>query len=140
MGMWSGKVFWLTVLKYLKLIAVFCRQHWRWVVGILAFIVVYSLGKKNANSFKVQADMAKDQWKKEKEAIEKSHELEIKKREEAEKRYSEAVRMIEERYEKDKLNLTRSKKEQIKKLVSESKNDPDEIDRILEQELGIEKV
>ena len=133
-------MFWLTVLKYLKLTAAFCRQHWRWLVAIVAFVVVYSLGKKNAGAVKIQANLAKEQWKKEKEAIEKAHELEIKKREEASKRYSDAVRKIEEKYEKNRLNITHSKKEQIKKLVSESKNDPDEIDRILEEELGIQRV
>jgi len=128
---------WLAFLKHLKIAAVFCRQHWRWLVGIVAFAVVYMLGRKGAKGVMVQAELARKQYKKEREAIERAHELEIKKREEAEKNYSEAVKKIEEQYEKDKENITRSKKEQIKKLVREAKNDPNEIDRILEQELGI---
>ena len=140
MGMWSGKMFWLTVLKYLKLTAAFCRQHWRWLVAVIAFVVVYSLGKKNAGAVKIQANLAKEQWKKEKEAIERAHKLEIEKREEANKRYTEAVKKIEEKYEKDKLNLTHSKKEEVKRLVNKAKADPDEIDRILEQELGIRMI
>ena len=131
---------WLIILKNLKLFAAFCRQHWRWLVAIIAFLVVYSLGKKSANSAKLQADLAKEQWKKEKEAIEKAHDLEIKKREEAERNYSEAVRKIEEKYEKDKLNISRAQKEDIKKLVREAKSNPEEIDRILEIELGIKKL
>jgi len=131
---------WLLAKKYLKLTAAFCRQHWRWFVAILAFIVVYSLGKKNAGAVRLQADLAKEQWKKEKDAIEKAHELEIEKRQEAEKNYSEAVKKIEERYEKDKLNISRAQKEDIKKLVRDAKDDPSEIDRILEAELGIKKL
>jgi len=130
---------WLTFLKHLKIAAIFCRQHWRWLVAFVAFIVVYILGKKSARGMLVQAELARKQYKREKEAIERAHELEIKKREEAEKNYSEAVRKIEEQYEKDKLNITRIKKEDIKKLVREVKNDPNEIDRILEAELGIKK-
>ena len=65
---------------------------------------------------------------------------EIKKREEANKRYSNAVKKIEEKYEKDKANITHSKKENIKRLVNKAKTDPDQIDRILEQELGIKKM
>ena len=120
--------------------AAFCRQHWRWLVAIIAFVVVYSLGKKNAGAARVQANLAKEQWKKEKEAIERAHELEIKKREEANERYVDAVKKIEERYENDKMNITQAKKEQIKNLVRKSKSDPDEVDRILEQELGIKKI
>ena len=131
---------WLTVLKYLKLTAAFCRQHWRWLVAVIAFVVVYSLGKKNAGAARIQANLAKEQGKKEKEAIERAHELEIKKREEANERYAEAVKKIEEKYEKDKANITHSKKEEIKKLVRQSKSDPDQIDTILEQELGIRKI
>ena len=131
---------WLLAKKYLKLTAAFCRQHWRWLVAVLAFLVVYSLGKKSAGAVKIQANLAKEQWKKEKEAIEKAHELEIKKRKEADKRYSDAVKKIEERYEKDKANITHSKKEEIKRLISKSKSDPDQVDRILEEELGIKKV
>ena len=67
------------------------------------------------------------------------HELEIKKREEANQRYSKAVQKIEERYEKDKQNITHSKKEKIKSMVNKSKENPEEVDRILEQELGIKK-
>ena len=131
---------WLLVKKYLKLTAAFCRQHWRWLVAVIAFVIVYSLGKKNAGAVRIQANLAKEQWKKEKEAIEKAHELEIKKREEANERYAEAVKKIEEKYEKDKANITHFKKEEIKRLVSKSKSDPDQIDRILEQELGIKKI
>ena len=63
--------------------------------------------------------------------------MEIAKREEAEKLYSDAVTKIEERYEQDKANITHSKKEEIKKMVRKSSTNPDDVNRILEQELGI---
>ena len=131
---------WLTFLKYLKISAAWCRQHWRWVVLIVAFAVVYLLGRRSAGVYKIEASLAKERYKKEKEAIERAHELEIKKRDEANKRYSNAVKKIEERYEKDKQNITRSKKESIKNMVRKNKNNPEEVDRILEQELGIKKL
>jgi hypothetical protein len=60
-------------------------------------------------------------------------------REEAEKRYSAAVDKIEKQYEKDKFNLTHAKKEEIKKMVQRAKENPEEIDKILEEQLGIKK-
>ena len=48
--------------------------------------------------------------------------------------------LLKEKYEKDKANITHSKKENIKRLVNKAKTDPDQIDRILEQELGIKKI
>tara|TARA_Y100000593_G_scaffold88092_1_gene169772 strand:- start:11254 stop:11661 length:408 start_codon:yes stop_codon:yes gene_type:complete len=130
-------VIWLALLKHLKIAAVFCRQHWRWLVGIVAFVVVYMLGRKGARGVMVQAELARKQYKREREAIERAHELEIKKRQEAEKRYSEASKIIERRYEKDKSNMSKSKKESIKQMIKKAKDDPDEVNRILQNELGI---
>ena len=130
---------WLKVLKYSKLAAVWCRQHWRWLVLFISFVIVYLAGRKHAKGLRVQAEMAKEFYEKEKEAIHKAYEFEIKEREKADKRYSEAVAKIEEEYEKNKQELTHSKKEQIKKMVNKAKSDPQEVDKILEQELGIKK-
>ena len=66
-------------------------------------------------------------------------EVELQKKEEAQKRYSAAVDKIEEKYEKDQWNITHAKKEAVKRMVKKAKHDPDEIDRILEEELGIKK-
>ena len=123
----------------LKIAAAWCRQHWRWLVLSIAFVVVYLLGKRGKKSLKIQAELARKQYLKEKEAIQKAHELEIEKREEAEKIYSDAVTKIEDRYEKDKQNLTFAKKEELKALVRKAQDNPTEVDRILEQELGIKK-
>ena len=78
---------WLAALKYLKIAGVFCRQHWRWLVLLTIFVIAYTLGRRSAGSIKLQANLAKEQYKKEKEAIERAHELEIKKREEANKTF-----------------------------------------------------
>ena len=123
----------------LKIAAAWCRQHWRWLVLSVAFIVVYLLGRKGSKSLKLQAELARKQYLREKEAIQKAHDLEIQKREEAEKRYTDAVVLIEKKHEEDKENLTRAKKEEIKRMVKKAQEDPDEIDRILEQQLGIKK-
>jgi len=128
-------MFWLK----LKIAGAWCRQHWRWLVLSIAFIVVYTLGRKGHKSLRVQAELARKQYLREKEAIQEAHEFEIKKREEAQKRYSDAVNKIEERYEKDSWNMTHAKKEQIKRLINKAKEDPDEVNRILEEELGIKK-
>ena len=129
-------MFWVN----LKIALVWCRQHWRWLVLSIAFIVVYMLGRRGSKSLKLQAELARKQYLREKEVIQKAHEHEIEKREQAEKRYSDAVVKIEERYEKDKRNLTHAKKEKIKALIKRAKEDPAEIDRILEEELGIKKI
>ena len=123
----------------LKLAAAWCRQYWRWLIFVIAVLVSYALGKRDNDKLKELAKLAKDMYLKEKEAIEKAHKLELQKKEEAKKRYSEAVDKIEEKYEKDQWNITHAKKEAVKRMVKKAKHDPNEIDRILEEELGIKK-
>ena len=135
-GNMVGKLIW----KNLKIAAVWCRQHWRWVVLGIAFLIAYLAGKRGQKSLKVQAELAREQYLKEKEAIQKAHDHEVQKREEAQKRYSAAVSLIEKKHEEDNQKVSRAKKQEIKKLVKKAKNDPDEIDRILEEQLGIKKV
>jgi len=124
----------------LKLAAAWCRQYWRWLIFVVAVLVSYFLGKRDKDKFKEQARLAKEMYLKEREVIERAHKLELQKKEEAQKRYSEAVAKIEKKHEEDQWNLTHAKKEAIKKMVKKAKSDPDEVDRILEKELGIKKI
>jgi flagellar biosynthesis/type III secretory pathway M-ring protein FliF/YscJ len=104
-----------------------------------AFLVVYLTGRKHAKGLRVQAEMAKEFYEKEKESIQKAYELEMENREKARKTYSDAVIKIEQEYEQNKEELTHSKKERIKRMVSKAKNKPEDVDAILERELGIRK-
>ena len=124
----------------LKLAAAWCRQYWRWLVFVIAVLVSYLLGKRDKDKLKEQAKLAKDMYIKEKEVIERAHQQEMQAKEEAQQRYSEAVDRIEKKYEEDQFNLTHAKKEAVKKMVNKAKNNPDEIDRILEEQLGIKKI
>jgi len=128
-------MFWLK----LKIATAWCRQYWRWLIFVVAVLVSYFLGKKDKGKLEEQARLAKEMYVKEKEAIERAHKLELQKKEEAHKRYSEAVVEIEKKYEEDQWNLTHAKKEAVKQMVKKAKNDPEEVDRILEEELGIKK-
>ena len=83
--------------------------------------------------------MAKEFYEEEKETIHKAYEIEIERREQAQKRYSEAVIKIEQEYEKERQDLTYAKKEEIKRLIKKASDNPDAIDLILENELGIKK-
>ncbi len=123
----------------LKLAAAWCRQYWRWLIFAIAVLASYFFGKKGKGKLEEQARLAKEMYIKEREIIERTHRLELQKKEEAHKRYSEAVAKIEKKHEEDQFNLTHAKKEAIKKMVKKAKTNPEEIDRILEEELGIKK-
>ena len=90
----------------------------------IAFLTVYALGKRGSKSLKLQAELARKQYLKEKKAIQEAHDKEIALRNEAQERYSEAVRKIEEKYEESKKLISHAKKEEVKKMIKRQKTIP----------------
>ena len=129
----------LKAKKYWELSASFLRNHWRAVVVLGAMAICYFYGKNVQKKLKLDHDMAKAQWRKERDQIENSYQNEIQKREKSRKAYEIAIKMAEEKKAKSTTALEKQKVEDTKKLIKASKNDPEKLDKIL-KDLGIEEV
>ena len=129
----------LKAKKYWELSASFLRNHWRAVVVLGAMAVCYFYGKSKQKKLKLDHDLAKAQWRKERDQIENSYQNEIEKREKAHKTYEIAIKAAEEKKSKSTTALEKKKLEDTKKLIKASKNDPEKLDQIL-KDLGIEEV
>ena len=129
----------IIVKKYWELSASFLKNHWRAVVVLGAMAICYFYGKNVQKKLKLDHDMAKAQWRKERDQIENSYQNEIQKREKSRKAYEIAIKMAEEKKAKSTTALEKQKVEDTKKLIKASKNDPEKLDEIL-KDLGIEEV
>ena len=129
----------LKAKKYWELSASFLRNHWRAVVVLGAMAVCYFYGKNVQKKLKLDHDLAKAQWRKERDQIENSYQNEIQKREKSRKAYEIAIKAAEEKKTKSTTALEKQKVEDTKKLIKASKNDPEKLDQIL-KDLGIEEV
>jgi hypothetical protein len=129
----------LIAKKYWELTASFLRNHWRAVVVLGAMAICYFYGKNVQKKLKLDHDMAKAQWQKERDQIENSYQNEIEKREKSRKAYEIAIKAAEEKKAKSTTALEKQKVEDTKKLIKASKNDPEKLDQIL-KDLGIEEV
>jgi hypothetical protein len=129
----------LIAKKYWELTASFLRNHWRAVVVLGAMAICYFYGKNVQKKLKLDHDMAKAQWQKERDQIENSYQNEIEKREKSRKAYEIAIKAAEEKKAKSTTALEKQKVEDTKKLIKSSKNDPEKLDQIL-KDLGIEEV
>ena len=129
----------LIAKKYWDLTASFLRNHWRAVVVLSAMAICYFYGKNVQKKLKLDHDMAKAQWRKERDQIENSYQNEIEKREKSRKAYEIAIKAAEEKKAKSTTALEKQKVEDTKKLIKASKNDPEKLDQIL-KDLGIEEV
>ena len=128
---------WLLIKKWWDIASVWCRQHWRWLVMLVAVVIVYLLGKRQNKVELLQAKLALKHYQQEKDAIIKAYETEKKLREEAKRKYDNAMRAVNERYANDFNSINMQKEAEIRRRLKQAKNNPSEIDKILEAYLGI---
>jgi len=127
----------LLIKKWWDIASVWCRQHWRWLVMVTVLIIAYLLGKRQNRAELIQAKLTLKHYKQEKDAIVKAYETEKKLREEAKRKYDNAMKIVREKYKDDFNSLNMQKEAEVRKKIKQAKNNPDEINRILEEELGI---
>lgn len=123
----------------LKIAGVWCRQHWRWLVLVSVGLVLYYMGRKSAKAQLLQAKLALRSYEQEKRAIEKAYEKEIEDVKKAQETYNKAMAQLSQEFSSKTDTASLRKEKRIRQLVKEAKKDPDKIDKILEQELGIKK-
>jgi hypothetical protein len=127
----------LLIKKWWDIASVWCRQHWRWLVMIAALAIVYLLGKRQNRAELIQAKLTLKHYKQEKDAIVKAYETEKKLREQAKQKYDNAMKTVREKYKGEFDSLIMEKEFEVRKKLKQAKNNPSEIDKILEEELGI---
>ena len=123
----------LVVKKWALKSFAWCKQHWRWVVLTLAFLITYYLGRRKNQSLLIQAQLAKEQYKKEAEIIERAHQKELRLRDEAKKQQEMATSDLIRAKEREIEHLKERRVKETEKL-----NSSDKIDEELEN-MGIKK-
>ena len=109
----------LSAKKLVKKVAVWCIQHWRWLVLLVAFLITYILGGRKNRSLLLQAKLAKDQYKSEVNIIETAHKKEVEGRKKAHKKHNSAIESVARTREKKSEALSGKKL----KLVNEMTDD-----------------
>ena len=83
------------------------KAHWNWLVLVGLFCLAYTLGKKGARGLLIQAQIAKDQYKAESEAIEQAARDKNKRDQKIDNRTEEIKRRIELKKQQDLEDLKR---------------------------------
>jgi hypothetical protein len=113
-----------------------CFHHWRVLVVTGIALAAFLLGRKNVSRYKVQAQMAKELYQKEKKIIEEAHRNKSTKKDEALDSYKEAMAIANRKYMKSRDELEKKRAARVAELVEANRNDPEIIDRIFEKEFG----
>ena len=127
---------WLTLLLYSKKAWVWCKHHWKILAIALWTLVVFLIARKNVRAYKKVLDTTIENYKKEVQVIEDSHKQEIQKRDEVIKKHNEDIRKLEEKYAGDKHQLGIKKRSRYLELVKMYESDPENINKIPQEEFG----
>jgi hypothetical protein len=109
------------------------------IIAILAVIALFVTAGSNRSLFDIIAN-AMDSHKKEVDAIDRAHQEEIAKREKALELYHATVAQIEEKFEEDQKSLDEKKKREIKRIIEENHDSPEELAKRISETMGFDVI
>ena len=113
-----------------------CKHHWN-IIAIGAWtLIVYLIARGNVRNYKKVLEQTIDSYKAERDAIDKTHQQEIEKRNEAIRKHNEALRTLEQKYEEAEEELSYEKRARFAELMQMHDRDPQTINELLQKEFG----
>jgi len=126
-------------MLYLKRIYSWCLKNWKSLGVMLGGLLAFLIGTKRQKDKNKDDVILLDQAMREAAFVEKSHKEERRKLIKAELKYQIAMQELEKKYDDQNSKLERDKDHVYKQILSRAKNDPDQLDRILE-DMGINEI
>jgi len=131
---------WILFKKSLKESWLWIKTHWQIPFIVVWTIAVWALSRGNAKAAKDVLDAKKKSYEKQIEALKTAHTLEIRKREELHLKYKETLDTIEKDFKLKEEELSTIKKKKIKQIIKNSKDNPHEINKKIEDLFGFTRV
>ena len=129
----------LTIKTNLKKVWVWLKHNWHVPIIVVYTIVLWIILRDKSKAFEI-LKIRSNSYKKQIKAIEDIHKEEIDKRDEILKKYNRILATLEEDYENKSILLDSKKKEEIKELVENYNEKPDELAKLLAERYGLEYV
>jgi uncharacterized protein HemX len=128
---------WLAFKKTIKKIWTWIKHYWYVPAVIVYTFILWVVMRRKDAAYKV-LETRNSSYKAQIEAINNSHEEEIKKRNEIIEKYNDIIKKLEEKFEEDEKELDEEKKEEVKEMVEKYNDKPDELARMLADQYGFE--
>ena len=129
----------LTLKSTLKKTWTWLKHNWYVPAVVIYTLVLWFLFKNKAGALKVLEIRSKsyeDQIK----AIEDTHRKEIETRDNILKKYDTILLQLEKDYEEKNMAISKKKKQEIKKIVKEYNDRPDDLAKVLAERYGLNYV
>ena len=129
-------VTWLAVKTFLKKALAWCKKYWQILLGAAIPVVIYLLSR-NSDHLSEVLDRVREDHEKEIDIINKSHDQELKDREDAVRRYQESLAEIEKQHAEAQVELDEKKRKRIQKIIKDNAGNPEEITKKISELTGI---
>ena len=139
MEAWIVMLTLLTLKSTLKKAWTWLRHNWYVPAVIIYTLVLWFLFKNKAGALKVLEIRSKS-YESQIKTIEEAHKKEIEARDQILKNYDNVLTQLEKDYEEKNMKLDTKKKKEIKKIVKEFNDRPDDLAKILAERYGIDYV
>jgi len=125
----------LSLLK-LKEAWAWLKAHWQVPFLLVWTIVVWVLTRRNSDAIIEVLEAKKKSYEDQIKVLNETHTDELLKRDKLLDQYNETIRKIESEWKLGKLKISKEQQEDIKKFVLDSKGNPDEIRKKIEDTFG----
>ena len=129
----------LTLKSTLKKTWTWLRHNWYVPAVVVYTLVLWFFFKNKAGALKVLEIRSKS-YENQIKTIEEAHKKEIEARDQILKNYDNVLTQLEKDYEEKNMKLDTKKKKEIKKIVKEFNDRPDDLAKILAERYGIDYV
>jgi hypothetical protein len=129
---------WIAFKIFMKKAWVWIKNYWYLPVMIIVAIVAWCFGRRDSEGILKMFDVSKESYQKEIEVLKKTHEEEIKKRNELIAKHNETLKKLEEDYKIKISELSAAERREIKKIVEKHKDDPEGLAKRVGDVFGIE--
>ena len=129
----------LTLKSTLKKTWTWLKHNWYVPAVVVYTLVLWFLFKNKAGALKVLEIRSKS-YESQIKTIEEAHKKEIEARDQILKNYDNVLTQLKKDYEEKNMKLDTKKKKEIKKIVKEFNDRPDDLAKILAERYGIDYV
>ena len=129
----------LTLKSTLKKTWTWLRHNWYVPAVIIYTLVLWFLFKNKAGALKVLEIRSKS-YESQIKTIEETHRKEIEVRDQILKNYNGILNQLEKDYKEKNMKLDTKKKQEVKKIVKQFNDRPDDLAKILSERFGLDYV
>jgi len=128
----AQKMTWIATKLFFRRSWIWLKEHWQVPFLIFWSIVVWVMSRRNSDAIIEVLEAKKESYKRQIIELNRIHRSEILKRNNLLNEYERVVEKIEEEFSKREEELEEEQKETIKKIIIDSKGDPDAVKKEVE--------